>query len=643
MRLPKLTIRTKISLALLCSMLPLVGVGLYSIRLTANALEKNALEAAAEEVFLKAKRIERFLKNSQNDFLFLVRTPALRALVDAADTQRPAGESERDVAFWREKVEQEFLAFSLNRRIYQQIVYADEHGREIVRIDSDGTKVWVVDERELKIRRLPDYAPEPGASPGKVSATHLETDAKDIAPTEYFDYFMSIFDSRHQRRGKLITRLFPHRLLEMVQEGKISPGERVYLVRQDGFCLTQAENVETPQEAKRERNLRKLYLEEITTAILSGEPGTLSKSVDAIISYAPIPLAPSSGRREPFWVLVDAKPKSSVLASAQRYKRIFLTTTIGALGLVALISHVLARLLTKPLTQLRDGARRIGSGDLDHRLSLRTHDEIEQVADEFNRMADQLRAFYSELEARIREKTEALERTHQGLVQSEKLAAIGTLAAGVAHEINNPLDGILNCIARIRKKPEDTDQIKRYLDLMTEALSRIGTVVRQLLDFSRRHELSLQPTDVNAVVEEALSMADYSLREHKIAVEKELEADLPPIVGDAHHLQQVFLNLTLNAIAAMPEGGTLRFRSYTPVDADGLLCVEIQDTGVGIPEDQIDRIFDPFYTTKEVGQGTGLGLSVSFNLVKEHHGTIEVESAPGEGTTFRVNLPIGDW
>ena len=135
MRLPKLTIRTKISLALLCSMLPLVGVGLYSIRLTANALEKNALDAAAEEVFLKAKRIERFLKNSQNDFLFLVRTPALRALVDAADTQRPAGESERDVAFWREKVEQEFLAFSLNRRIYQQILYADEHVREIVRID----------------------------------------------------------------------------------------------------------------------------------------------------------------------------------------------------------------------------------------------------------------------------------------------------------------------------------------------------------------------------------------------------------------------------------------------------------------------------------------------------------------------------
>jgi len=111
-------------------------------------------------------------------------------------------------------------------------------------------------------------------------------------------------------------------------------------------------------------------------------------------------------------------------------------------------------------------------------------------------------------------------------------------------------------------------------------------------------------------------------------------------MGDAHHLQQVFLNLILNAIAAMPEGGTLRVRSHVPADAVGPLCVEIQDTGMGIPEDQIDRIFDPFYTTKAVGQGTGLGLSVSFNIVKEHHGTIEVESIPGAGTTFRVHLPI---
>jgi signal transduction histidine kinase len=624
MRFPKRTIRTKITLALLCAMLPLVAAGLYSIGLTANALEKNALAAAAEEVFLKAKRIERFLKNSQSDFLFLMRTPALRALVDAL------GDSEKEVAFWREKVEQEFLAFSLNRKIYRQIVYADENGREIVRIDSDGTKVWVANDTTRNRHRKP------------YDAIRSEADAREHLPPGY-TYSISIFDSRRRRKGVLTTSLFPYRLLEMVQEGRIIPGERIYLVHQDGFCLAQAENTANPREARRERHLRERYLQEITTAILSGEPGTISKSVDAIISYAPIPIFPASGKKEGFWVLVDAKPKSFVLASAKRYKKIFLITTIGALGLMVLISHVLARLLTKPLTELRDGARRIGSGDLDYRLSLRTHDEIEQVAGEFNRMADQLRAFYSELEARIREKTEALEKTHQRLVQSEKLAGIGTLAAGVAHEINNPLDGILNCIARIRKKPGDAGQLKNYLDLMTEALLRIGTVVRQLLDFSRRHELSLQPTDLGAVVEEALSMADYNLRESAIALEKDLAPNAPPIMGDAHHLQQVFLNLTLNAIAAMPDGGTLRVRSIPSADAVGLLCVEIQDTGMGIPEDRIDRIFDPFYTTKAVGQGTGLGLSVSFNIIKEHHGTIEVESIPGEGTTFRVKLPIGDW
>jgi len=242
-----------------------------------------------------------------------------------------------------------------------------------------------------------------------------------------------------------------------------------------------------------------------------------------------------------------------------------------------------------------------------------------------------------------------LERANARLIQSEKLAAIGTLASGVAHEINNPLDGLFNCIARIQKKPGDVERARTHLDMMYDALSRIAAVVQQLLDFSRKHELTLQATDVNRVLEDAIVLMDYKLRKSNVQIVREFTQDSPPAIGDNHHLQQVFLNLALNALDAMPDGGTLYLRSYPverpagePGDAGSdevWVCVEIEDTGVGIPEEEIDKIFDPFYTTKGPGEGTGLGLSVSYSIIKEHNGEIEARSAEGQGATFIVRLP----
>jgi len=434
--------------------------------------------------------------------------------------------------------------------------------------------------------------------------------------------------------------MFTNRLLETVRGGKETDVHMV-LVHQDGSYLSRLEAMgeARPETYTPGENLRDHYGEEIVAQLLSGRAGTISDGVDDIISYASIPVFPGSGRRIPFWVLVDVRPKSVVLASVIAYRRIFALIVFVSLLLALMLSVLLARRFTRPLTHLRDGARLIGHGDLKYRLRIHTGDEIEELARAFNNMADQLQTSYSGLEERIHQKTEELESAHRELIQTEKLAAVGTLAAGVAHEINNPLDGIMNCIARIRRKPDNVEQTSAYLDLMSDAISRIGTVVRQLLDFSRKHDLTLQPTDVNGVVEDTLRLAEYGLRKGKVRVEKDLDPALPLIVGDAHHLQQVFLNLTLNAMAAMPEGGTLYFHSYPSPNESKEVCVEVTDTGVGIPREQLDKIFDPFYTTKRSGNGSGLGLSVSFNIVKEHQGTIEVESTPGQGTTFRVRLP----
>ena len=218
------------------------------------------------------------------------------------------------------------------------------------------------------------------------------------------------------------------------------------------------------------------------------------------------------------------------------------------------------------------------------------------------------------------------------------------MAAGVAHEINNPLDGLINCILRIKRDPENTHQTKEYLDLMEEALRRIESTVKQLLDFSRHHELSLDSISLNEVVDEVTGLIEYSAQEKGIEIEKQYHSNHASIIGDKHLLEQVVLNLALNAVAAMPDGGALILETGT-VEADALsgtrmVYVRVTDTGIGIPHAIQDRIFDPFYTTKILEKGTGLGLSVSDRIVRQHEGTLEFESKPGKGSTFTVNLPV---
>ena len=235
-------------------------------------------------------------------------------------------------------------------------------------------------------------------------------------------------------------------------------------------------------------------------------------------------------------------------------------------------------------------------------------------------------------------------RMEQQMVQSEKMAAIGELASGVAHEINNPLDGLLNCILRIKRDPQNERQTKEYLGLMEEALRRIESTVGQLLNFSRQRDLALTSVSLNEVVTEVVSLIAYSAHEKDIQIEKHFQEELDLIRGDKHLLEQVVLNLALNAIAAMPDGGVLTFTTGE-IEFDALLgktaaFVQVMDTGIGIPKSVQDRIFDPFYTTKITEKGTGLGLSVSNRIVRQHEGVIEFDSKIEQGSVFTIKLPI---
>ena len=228
------------------------------------------------------------------------------------------------------------------------------------------------------------------------------------------------------------------------------------------------------------------------------------------------------------------------------------------------------------------------------------------------------------------------DRMEEQMTQTEKLTSLGLLAAGVAHEVNTPLAVISNYIQMLAKQMPDGDPRQAIIDKIVKQTFRASEIVNNLLNFSRTGAAELADIDVNRVVEETLSLVAHPLKTSRIQVVKQLSDQLPAVRGSANKLQQVFLNLFLNARDAMPSGGMLEVRTAAH---NGSVEVEVADTGAGIPGEHIHRIFDPFFTTKASGRGTGLGLSVSYGIIKEHAGKIDVRSTPGKGTSFHVEFP----
>lgn len=335
-------------------------------------------------------------------------------------------------------------------------------------------------------------------------------------------------------------------------------------------------------------------------------------------------------------------------------------TTIAVVGGTVLFTVAMGGafvLLTsraiRPLRDMTKLARGISEGRYGETIPVQGRNEVSELAEAFNRMSASLETAMNEisewnrlLEKRVQEKTEELERIHRRMVQVEKLAAMGQLAAGVAHEINNPLSGILG-YAEIAIElhgnappgPLGADEAAKligYFRHIEQLSQRCRAIIMDMLKFARHHTEADRELDANDVVRETINFLGKQLSRAGVTVVEEYAPSLPPVRGNTLQLQQVFTNLALNAAQAMPGGGTLTVRTRA---SGGVVEAEFADTGTGIEPEHLSRIFEPFFTTKPVGEGTGLGLSVSYGIVKRHGGEIRVASEPGKGSTFTVVLP----
>ena len=308
------------------------------------------------------------------------------------------------------------------------------------------------------------------------------------------------------------------------------------------------------------------------------------------------------------------------------------------------------RVVYAPLDDLRKGAQRLSDGDLDHSIPVRSGDELGQLAEAFNSMMDALRRSRGELETwghtleqKVEEATRELHQAQAEAARSEKLASVGLLAAGIAHELNNPLTGVLTFATLVRNNLPDDSPEAEDLDLVIQETKRCAAIIRRLLDFAREKTPEKSYVDVNATVDECLQLISQPAQLADIELVTALNPGLPPVWVDEDLVRQVIMNMLVNAQHAIGTGGTIsvrtRLRHELPAgvtDPAGGPMVEIaiRDTGCGIEPEHLDRIFDPFFTTKEVGKGTGLGLSVSHGTIEAHGGSIEVESEVGNGTEF---------
>ncbi|MBI5286655.1 MAG: HAMP domain-containing protein [Deltaproteobacteria bacterium] len=332
-------------------------------------------------------------------------------------------------------------------------------------------------------------------------------------------------------------------------------------------------------------------------------------------------------------VWIGFSPESAMAAIA-KVRNEGIGIAMDEVGISVVAALLLGIVLTNSLKRLVNATKTLTEGDFSHRVDIKSKDEVGELGVVFNEMAQGLSDRTRETEDAYKK----LKETQEELIQSEKMASLGRFVAGIAHEIDNPLDGIENCIRSILKEPDNKKQTVEYLNLILEGFTRIEEVIKQLKGYSTGYPIHRKGLVVKELLEDTITATRDLLEVSRVEVKRDYNGLGDEVIsGDELYLRQVFTNIIMNAIDAMPGGGRLEVGMGR--DEDGLLQISFKDTGIGISEENLKKVFDPFFTTKEVGKGTGLGLPVSLAIIERHGGKMEVLSQEGDGTTVVVSLP----
>lgn len=414
----------------------------------------------------------------------------------------------------------------------------------------------------------------------------------------------------HALIGVLVNKINPDTLNNItIKRNGLGESGEVYLVNMDKLMITES------------RFRKDCILKQKVDTIgvrncISGNSGIGIyddyRGVPVIGSYAWI--------EEPGWALMTEMDVTEAFAPLRKIRNLIIIVTIPILSLVIGISFLISRRISRPIITITDAVKKITSGGPKQKISVLTNDELEEISNGLNKIVSKI------------------ENSYKIALHSERLASVGRIAAGLAHEINNPLSVLSGRLQMLIEKCTDDTLSEEYNKLL-HLTNRVEKTVDGLLYFSRQKDTGLTSTDINTVIEGSISLLEKQMRTHGIKVEKRYGSNLPPVKISASQIQQAFFNIIQNAFDSITEKGIMTICSSLSDDGDSIQ-VSFEDTGGGISAKDTNRIFEPFFTTKPPHKGTGLGLSISYGIIQQHNGTIKVETNEGKGTTFTINLPV---
>ncbi|NOX25274.1 MAG: HAMP domain-containing histidine kinase [Deltaproteobacteria bacterium] len=639
----RLHIRQKILLTMLVVFIPsLLFLSFLIISSTSEILSANVTREVRGLAAKSAQNLDDLVQNSGKTLLVIAKTPSVLGFIDAI-SRHNIQLSVRQL----DKMEKDFLNFQKLDRTIQAIRFIDPQGRVLAKvregaiIPRKGPFVPYLNVREISSKKDRQFFKDAIISKkGEISISNMERGwmggkAKWCPAMVRFStpFFLTngqcagilTINVWGETAGRTINRLISKDegsafLIERNKDNQDRNG--IYIFYQDQSC-------EFGNQTGSKITVFKQYPKIITDAWMNTDEGVNiqpgSRDIIAHRFYSPF------HREDKGWVVVVNAKRRFFMAPLTTIKHRILWSTGLILALMITAAFWFASSITRPIKEVIDGTHSIGK-DLSCRIPVRSDDEVGALAQEINLMA-------ADLEQHLDDKKKIAEK----ICQSEKLASIGEMAAGIAHELNTPLGNARAIAALARQDLENSKCDPAALDEdladILEQTDKCSRIISGMLSFARQQNPEFTYQDINELLASSISLLRIRSKEKGVSILFEKKGKLPLVKIDGHQVQQVFVNILLNAVDALDQGGQVAIRSRDVIDK---IAIQFIDTGSGIEPEQMDKIFVPFFTTKEVGKGTGLGLSVSYGIVKNHGGTIEVESIPNEGTVFTVFLPTGD-
>jgi two-component system NtrC family sensor kinase len=654
MRLQPFSLRTKIILSFLIVII--IG-GLLSLSFGSRLVKNTLIDQAQAKVKHDLAAAWMVFNEKLNDIKEIVRLTAEREGIKEATKN-----NNKDILFrYLSRVREEYGLDVLTLTDSTGIVIVRTRNPEVIGDDQSKDEI---------IKRAPKRAVL--AYPQIVPREELIKEGNDLADRAYMEFIdtpkaaprpenketngmmlkaaSSIVDERGNHLGTLYGGILLNRNYEIVDRVKeiVYKGEK-YRGRDKGTATIFQHDLRISTNVPNENGERAIgtrVSKEVNNAVLiEGNPWidrAFVVNLWYITAYEPI----KNINNKIIGILYVGMLEKPYIDTTNRVMLTFIMIASLCVVLLLVILYFSTTRITNPLQKMVVATQKISAGDLTHKVEVSSKDEIGYLADSFNQMTADLKAANEKLiewgktlEKKVEERTKELTEMQAHLIQSEKLASLGKLAAGIAHEINNPLGGILIYSHLLL---EDTDKNSPHyenLKKIVKETSRCKDIVKGLLEFARPKEPEMSLISINDIAERSLSIMERQALFQNIKIKKTYASDLPKIVADSAQLQQVFMNIIINAAEAMDGNGVLALS--TSLNKDGTFIeVKFSDTGHGIKEEDKQRLFEPFFSTKEVGEGTGLGLAISYSIIQKHKGTIEVQSQLEKGSTFIVKLPL---